>query len=797
MKKKAKTKAVLDIHAIEKKWQNYWQKEKIYRFDLKSKKKVFSIDTPPPYISGRPHMGHAYSYTLFDVIARFKRMQGFNVLLPIGFDDNGHPTERYVEKKYNIRSSDLPREKFIELCRKETQILEKAAKSDLISFGFGFDWSLFYSTIGDLAIKTAQYSFIDLYKKGLIYRGEEPSLWCTYCKTALAQADVEDVERDTFLYYTKFKLEKGKDIVIATTRPEFLPACVGIFVNPSDKKYKKLIGKKAIVPIFEQKVKIMEDKKVDPEFGTGIVMICTFGDKTDIEWWKKHKLPLKLIITKEGKLNELAGKYKTMELKEAKEKIIQELREKNLIEKQETLHQTVGACWRCDSPVEFLITKQWMLKLLENKDRFIDFGKKVQWHPSYLFSRYRDWANNLNWDWTISRQRHYGVPMPVWYCKKCGKEIIAHEKQIPIDSLKDKHPKRRCLCGSTEFEPEKDVFDTWFTSSLTPEIVLQWANKSKLFEKNFPEDLRPQGYDIIRTWAFYTIVKAFYHFKKIPWKNIMVNGMVLDPKGIAMHKSFGNVIDPVEVIKKHCTDAMRFFTLSGKIGEDIPFQEKELIAGKKTIIKLWNAAKFSMQHASNKKPKKLEAFDLWLLSKLNKLIRECTKSFGSYEPSKPKTVIENFFWHTFCDNYLEIIKNRLYQPKTNKEKLSAQYALYTSFLAILKLLAPIMPHITEELYQQHFKKYEKEKVKSIHLSSWPKYNPKLINEKIEKLGDKAIDIITKSRQFKAKAQKSLKAEIALTIEKDKAKELKDFMQDIKAVTNTRKIKEGKFEIKLL
>lgn len=772
--------------------QKFWEKEKIHYFDSKSKKKVFSIDTPPPYISGRPHMGHAYSYTLFDVIGRFKRMLGFNVLLPIGFDDNGHPTERYVEKKHNVKSAEIPREKFIELCRKETEILEKEAKADLISLGYGFDWDLFYSTIGNLAIKTAQYSFIDLYKKKLAYLGEEPSLWCTHCKTALAQADVEDSERNTKLSYVKFKLENGKDITIATTRPEFLPACVGIFVHPDDKRNKELIGKKAIVPIFNQKVKIMADKKVDPEFGTGIVMVCTFGDKTDIEWWKEHKLALRIVITENGKLNELCRKYHGLSLEKAKEEIIKELKENKLLEKQEQLKQTIGTCWRCGNAVEFLIAKQWHLKLLENKNKFIEYGKKVNWYPKFLLRRYEDWVKNLKWDWVISRQRHYGVPMPVWYCKKCGKEIIADEKQIPIDPLKDK-PKK-CSCGSSDFKPEKDVFDTWFTSSLTPEIVLQWANKNKLF-RYFPEDLRPQGYEIIRTWAFYTIVKAFYHFKKIPWKNIMVNGMVTDAKGIAMHKSHGNVIEPFDVLKKHCADAMRFWALSSKLGEDIPFQEKELVAGQKTITKLWNAARFSMQNASPKKAK-LKAFDKWLQIKLNKLIDLYTKSFENYDASKAKSAIENFFWHDFCDNYLEIIKDRIYN-NARKGKESAQYTLYNSFLVILKLFAPIMPHITEELYQIYFKKGEK--TESIHISKWPKVDTKNkeANKKIEKAGDIAIDIISKVRQFKSKNNKSLKTEIILTIDSKNKNIVKPFIEDLKAVTNAKEIKYNKFKVEFI
>ncbi len=776
-----------DAKEAEPRLQKFWEKEKIHYFDVKSKKPVYSIDTPPPYISGRPHMGHVYSYTLFDVIGRYKRMNGFNVLLPIGFDDNGHPTERYVEKKHNIRSSDVSRDKFIELCRKETEILEKTAKADLISVGYGFDWDLFYSTIGDLAIKTAQHSFIDLYNKKLAYRGEEPSLWCTYCNTALAQADVEDAERETKLNYIKFKLESGKDILIATTRPEFLAACIGIFVNPDDKRYKSLIGKNAIVPLFNQKVKIRADKKVDAEFGTGIVMICTFGDKTDIEWWKEYKLDLKIIINQNGRLNELAGKYQGKTLKEAREEIIRELKENKLLEKQESLKQNVGVCWRCNNPVEFLIAKQWRVKLLENKKHFIEFGRKIKWHPEFLLSRYEDWVENLKWDWIISRQRHYGVPIPVWYCKKCGKEIIADEKQIPVNPLKDKPGK--CSCKSTEFVPETDVFDTWFTSSLTPEIVLQWANNNELFKKNFPEDLRPQGYEIIRTWAFYTIVKAYYHFKKIPWKNIMVNGMVVDPKGKAMHKSLGNTIEPFEVLKTHCADAMRFFSCSSKIGGDIPFQEKELVAGQKTIKKLWNAALFSMPNALNKKPKNYGAFDLWLLTKLNRLIKTCTDSLESYEVSKPKQEIESFFWHTFCDNYLEVVKDRIYNNKKGKE--SAQYALYTGFLTILKLFAPIMPHITEELYQMYFKK--EEGTKSIHLTEWPKEGR--IDEKIEKEGDEIIGIITKVRKIKSEAGKSLKAPIILTI--DKKFQKSEFLDDLRAVTSASEIKFGEFDIKLL
>ena len=782
---------MLNIQEIEKRWEAFWEKENIYGFDKKRKAKVFSIDTPPPYISGRPHIGHFYSYTLFDVIARFKRMQGFNVLLPIGFDDNGLPTERYVEEKYNVRSSSMKREEFIKLCLKETAELEKQAKQDFVRFGLGFDWNLFYSTIGEKARKIAQLSFIDLYKKGFIYRDEEPTLWCPQCKTALAQADVEDKERTTKLNYIKFKLKgkEEKEIEIATTRPELLAACVAIAVNPKDERSCWLRGKKVIVPLFNFEVPVICDERVDMDFGTGIVMVCTFGDKTDIEMWKEHKLDLRIILTEEGKLNELAKGYKGLYIEEARKKILEDLKRKKLLSKQEDLKQYVGVCWRCGTPVEFLLTKQWKLKLLDFKEKFLELGRKIKWYPSFYVKRYEDWVKGLKWDWLISRQRHYGVAIPVWYCKKCGKPIIADEKELPVDPVKDK-PKKACTCGSTEFVPEKDVLDTWFTSSLTPYIVSGFSPSA------IPFSLRPQGYEIIRTWTFYTIVKAFFHFKKIPWKEIMINGMVLDEKGRAMHKSLGNVIKPLEMVKKYGSDALRFWACSVKLGEDVPFREKEVRAGQRTILKLFNASKLLSLHLKEKpkikRMKDLEPFDVWLFSKLNSVVEKCTKALENYEISKAKTEIENFFWHTFCENYLEIVKRRLYSASSKKEKESALFTLYNSFLTVIKLFAPIMPHITEEIYQKIFKKYEKEK--SLHLTEWPKPDKKLSNKKIEKLGDEAIEIIVSVRKFKTLNQKSLKVPITLSLEREKIKKLKPFLPDLKAVTNAKEIKEGKFSI---
>ena len=799
MKKKGKEKKNLDFKEIEKKWQDYWEKEKIYSFNPKSKKKIFSIDVPPPYASsGHLHVGHALHYTQFEIIARFRRMLGEEVYFAPCFDDNGLPTEKYVEEKLSISKKDISRAEFRKLCYEESKKVEKIYADRVFRrLGHSYDWSLFYTTISKEAQKVAQTSFLNLVESGDCYRTEEPTIWCPYHQTALAQAEVEDLKRKTKLNYIYFDLENSKNkILIATTRPELLASCVGIFVNPKDTKHKKLVGKEAIVPLFGYKVKIMEDEKVDPEFGTGVVMVCTFGDSSDIELWKKHKLELRISINKEGKLIN-ARKYSGLTIKEAREKILDDLEKGGRLERQEEIEQTVGACWRCSTPIEFIVTKQWTIKTLQYKDKLIDYGRKIQWYPLFYRKRYEDWVRNLGWDWTISRQRYYGVPIPVWYCKKCGKPMFPEKSDLPIDPTASK-PKKRCSCGSTEFEPEYDVFDTWMTSSMTPEIAARWLDKPKQFKKMFPLSLRPQSHDIIRTWAFYTILKAFLHFKSIPWKTIAIGTYVLDSKGRGMHKSKGNVIWAEDILNKYSVDVFRYWTGIATFGEDLKYQEKDLIAGQKFLTKLWNAFNFSLIHLKNYKPKKpkktkLEAFDFWLLLKLQTLIRETTKNFKEYKTGNATKKIEQFFWHIFCDNYLEIVKNRLYQGK-KEEKESAQSVLYISFLALIKMLAPIIPHITEELYQNYFKKYEK--TKSIHISEWPKQE-KLVNKKLEKLGDKAIDIIAKVRQFKAKNKKSLKTEIILTLEKSTIKELKPFLKDIRAVTNAKEIKEGKFKIKIL
>ncbi len=763
---------------IEKKWRTFWEKNKIFKFDPKSKKPIYSIDTPPPYASsGHLHIGHALHYTQFELIARYRRMRGFNVYFPPCFDNNGLPTEKFVEEKFKISKSNTTKAEFRKLCLKESRKVEKEYADRVFKeLGHSYDWDLLYTTIDPEAQKVSQTSFVDLYKKKLVYRSEEPTLWCPHHQTALAQAEIEDVERSTTLSYIIFDAEDGKKLEIATTRPEFLPACVGVFVNPTDKRYKNLMGKKAIVPLFNLKVPILADKDVDMEFGTGIMMVCTFGDNADIEKWRRLKLPLIMIVTEDGKLNEKGGKYVGMKLDDAKKAIIEDLKKEGKIKKQEPLQQTVGTCWRCNKPVEFIVTKQWFIKTLDFKDELIKQGRKINWYPSFYRVRFEDWTKNLGWDWCISRQRFYGVPMPIWYCKKCNKVIVADKKDLPVDPTETK-PKRKCKCGSNEFIPEEDVFDTWMTSSMTPEIAVRWLEDPKKFKNMFPMSLRPQAHDIIRTWAFYTILKAYHHFKEIPWKDIALGTYVLDSKGKGMHKSKGNVIWTHELLEKYNVDVVRYWVGTAKWGEDLPFQEKDFVAGQRFLTKLWNSARFCFMHLKDYDNKKttLEIIDKWILTKLNGVIKIATEKWDKYDSSESKKNVELFFWNDFCNNYLEIVKDRLYNKKRSlKQKKSAQYTLYTVLLAILKLMAPITPFITEELYQVYFKKHEK--TKSIHITQWPKIDVK--DKKALDAGELAIYALQKSRQAKSDKNLSLKSPLKNLLIKGKIS--KEDFESIKA-----------------
>jgi valyl-tRNA synthetase len=777
-----------DFKQVEDKIINLWDKEKVFKFNPNKKGKVYSIDTPPPTVSGKMHIGHAFSYSQQDFIARYHRMKGDNVFYPFGTDDNGLPTERLVEKTKNVHAKNMSREDFIKLC---IEFLKQELPNFIQGWkriGISSDFDIYYSTINEHSRRISQWSFLDLYKKDRIYRKDAPAMWCPECQTGVSQVEVKDKEIESTFNTIIFKVGKD-DLKIATTRPELLPACVAIFYHPDDKRFKSLKGKKAKVPLFDFEVPILEDKRADIKKGTGIVMCCTFGDQTDMEWQKAHNLEIKEAITANGKMSELSGKYKGLSIKEAREKIIQDLKDSGLLIEQKKITHFVNVHERCGKEIEFIKSKQWFVKYLDLRQDMLKWGAKLKWHPEFMKTRYDNWVKGLQWDWLISNQRYFGVPFPVWYCKKCREVILADEKQLPVNPLSDK-PLKKCRCGSNEFIPEKDILNTWFTSSMTPQIAIKLMPEN--IQKNlFPMSVRPQAHEIITFWLFNTVFKSNAHFGKNPWENVMISGFVT-LEGEKMSKSKGNVIEPSEVIEKYGADALRFWAAGSRLGEDLNYQEKDLVAGKRFITKLWNASNFVFMNLSGfngKKPKKLEKIDGLFLIKLNSLIKNCTESFENYEYSKAKLESEKFFWNMLCDNYLEIVKKRIYENKKGKE--SAQYTLYYSLLQILKLIAPIMPFIAEEIYQIYFKKSEGGK--SIHLTEWPKFEKEDKSDEF----DLFIDILSKIRQEKSNNKKSMKAEIILTIEKENIKKLKDVLEDLKDVANAGEIKEGSFKVEFM
>ncbi|MEM4755700.1 MAG: valine--tRNA ligase [Candidatus Woesearchaeota archaeon] len=762
------TKTGYNPHEAEKKWQQFWEEEEIYAFDPSSSKPKYTIDTPPPTVSGKMHIGHAFSYAQGDFIARFQRMIGKAVFYPFGTDDNGLPTERLVEKEKKVQGHQMPKKAFRELCLETVNALKPEFIRPWKELGISANFKESYSTIDAHCQATSQRSFLELYEAGFIKKKQIPTAWCTTCRTAIAQAEFENKELESTFNDIIFIVE-GKPVIISTTRPELLPACVAVFVNPNDKRYTHLHGKTIQVPLFGHQVPILTDNAVSMDKGSGVVMCCTFGDKTDIEWWQRFSLPLRVVITPDGKMNHHAKQFEGLSIKEARAAMLAALEQEGALVHQQQIVHAVNVHERCQTEIELLNTPQWFIELLEHKEILLSLADKINWYPEHMKVRYEHWVKNLSWDWCISRQRYYGVPIPVWYCKSCNTIIPAQKSQLPVDPLVDQPPVSQCPeCGDSALIPEEDVLDTWATSSLTPQIATNWIQdptRKETFSSMFPMSLRMQAHDIIRTWAFYTIVKAYYHHKDIPWKNIMISGHALDPKGQKMSKSKGNTVDPIAMMKKYNADALRYWAAGSKLGDDLPFLEKELVTGNKTITKLYNAAKFSFLHLQDYTPttlstKELEPIDQWLFVHCSDLIKQATFSFKQYEYSKAKQETDYFFWHLFCDQYLEISKGRLYNPDIFgiEKRRSAQYTLYHVLLSVIKLFAPIMPHITEEIYQMYYRQHEKEK--SIHSTLWPTLHVK--DQQVKDAGDLFVEILTLIRRYKSAKKLSQAAAIGNT-----------------------------------
>lgn len=717
---------------VEEKWLNLW-KDEMYYFDWNSKKPHYIIDTPPPYPTGSFHIGNTLNWCYIDFIARYKRMKGYEVMFPQGWDCHGLPTEVKVEEKYGISKNDVPRGKFRELCVAFTEENIEKMRKTMKRMGFSVDWSKEYITMYPEYYSKTQLSFVRMHNKGLIYKSYHPVIYCPRCQTTIALAEIEYKSGKTTLNYINF----DDGVIIATTRPELIPACVAIAVNPSDERYKHLVGKKVRVPTTEYEVEIIEDEEVDPEFGTGIVMICTFGDRQDVKWWKKHNLELRIILDNNGLLNEKAGKYRGLTIKEARERILKDLKNEGRLLKQEEIDHNVGVCWRCKTPVEIIAEEQWFVKV--ERDKILNAARKIKWIPNHMLSRLESWVEGMEWDWVISRQRIFATPIPVWYCKKCGKIKIAKEEWLPVDPTKDK-PLEPCECGSTEFVGEDDVLDTWMDSSITSLIISGWPNL-----KEYPTSLRPQGHDIIRTWAFYTILRSIALVNQIPWYEIVINGMVLGEDGRKMSKSLGNIIQPDEVIEKYGADALRQWAASGVVGSDVIFTWKEVISASRFQQKFWSILRFTMLHIKDYKPNNedlnyLRDADKWILSKLNRLIKEVDEHMENYRFGDALKAIRSFAWYEYADNYLEIVKNRLYAGNED-EKRAARYVLYKTMDVLCRLIAPFTPFLAEECWSKF-------KDGSVHLQSYPKPDEGLIDEEAEKKGEVIKEIVVAIRRFK-------------------------------------------------
>jgi valyl-tRNA synthetase len=775
-----------------------WHNEKVFTFDrqvfINKKRPIFSIDTPPPTVSGSLHIGHIFSYTQADIIARFSRMSGYEVFYPFGFDDNGLATERFVEKKRKISAFALGRSAFIQACLEETEIAEKQFKDLWESIGLSVDWNLWYSTIAANIRKISQESFIRLYKDGHIYRKQEPALYCTTCRTSVAQAELEDKEISSHFYDIIFTSSSGEPLNISTTRPELLASCVALFYNPTDTHYQSLKNKKAVVPVFNYEVPIRTDELVDPTKGTGLVMCCTFGDKNDIIWYKKHKLEYRPSIDLNGKWAVHTGFLAGLNAQQAREAIIQKLTEAGALVNQRPITHTVNVHERCKKEIEYLILSQWFINILDHKKEFLACADQIAWYPQYMKTRYINWVENLGWDWCISRQRFFGIAFPVWHCDSCNNIVLADITQLPVDPQETVYQKNCPICGKNTWRPDTDVMDTWNTSALTPYIgySLLADSKKSVLENTpeiFPLSMRPQAHDIIRTWAFYTIVKAWFHNKTIPWSTIVISGHVLSSAAEKISKSQDNApTDPIKLVAQWSADAVRFWTASATLGIDTPFSENQIKIGQRTITKLWNAFKFLHINTQTITPQKVtqvhSSINQWIL-------HEATAAFNAYKQSLENKEfgtalhhIEQFFWQLFCDNYLELIKPQLFKPEEYQatEVEETRQTLYQVGLQILQMYAPYIPFVTEKIYQIIYCAYIK--TPSLHRTLFSEIQYAHNYQESAHSINTLLKIITGIRKLKSTNQLSLGATLdELIIYTDKA-ELK------KSIENNLKLLKG-------
>ncbi|OPX69218.1 MAG: Isoleucine--tRNA ligase [Methanoregulaceae archaeon PtaB.Bin056] len=721
-----------EFSEVERRWQDAWRDEDNY-FDPASTKPKYIIDTPPPYPTGTFHIGNAFNWCYIDFIARYRRMRQFNVMFPQGWDCHGLPTEVKVEEIHGITKNDVPREEFRKMCRELTLSNIEKMRRTLRRMAFSVDWSHEYITMLPAYYGKTQLSFLRMLAGGYIYQSEHPVNFCTRCETAIAFAEVAYEPRETTLNYFDFD-----GLEIATTRPELLAACVAVAVHPEDERYQGMAGRNLTVPLFGHEVPLITDPAVDPEFGSGAVMICTFGDKQDVHWWKQHNLDLRKAIDRQGRMTGIAGRYAGMKSTECRQAILDDMKRAQILTRQEVLEQRVGTCWRCKTPIEIMSERQWFVRI--DQDAIMKAAREVTWNPDHMFLRMENWVSQMEWDWCISRQRIFATPIPVWFCNRCNEMVVPPEEDLPVDptTSRPSHPCPRC--GSTEFTGEEDVLDTWMDSSISVLNVTGWNGTSN--PPLFPAELRPQGHDIIRTWAFYSILRSVALTGSKPWNQILINGMVLGEDGFKMSKSRGNIISPEDIIEKYGADALRQWAAAGAAtGSDIMFNWNDVVAASRFQTKFWNIARFVLLQLE-RRPYSLDApveapSDRWLMARLSGTVREVTDAMEACQFDRALKALREFSWDVLADNYIELAKGRLYSDEKDRE--GACRVLHTALDTLCRLMAPFTPYFAEECYS-HLG------MGSVHACTWPDPGP----EDPEGLanGNLLVRIVAELRRYK-------------------------------------------------
>ena len=775
---------------FEKPIYELWKKKEIYKFDKNEKKPVYSIDTPPPYVNAPVHIGQATTYILMDMFARFKRMTGYNVLFPLGLDRNGLPIEMAAEKEFKVKHDDMPREEFIKLCKK---ILEKSSLASVDTFfksGISFNsWDMgedlgeIYLTDSDSYRQLTQETFIDLWNKDLIYEDERINNYCPGCKTTLADAEVDYKNLQTFFNDIIFKVkETGEEITIGTTRPELVCTCGMVIFNPEDERWQHLDGKTAITPIFEKEIPIKAHPLAEIDKGTGLVMMCSAGDTSDIRFFREMKLEPIIAINKDGKMNEHAGFLKGLKVEEARKKMIEDLKQKELLVKQKQVMHRTPICERSKDPIEFISMSELYCKQVEFKTEMEKISKSVNFFAPQSRQILLNWLDAVSIDWPISRRRYYATEVPLWYCKQCGETIVPPKGKY-YKPWKEESPIKECpKCKSKEFKGDERVFDTWFDSSNSPLYILKYSRDDEFFNKNKPCSLRPQGKEIVRSWLYYTLLKSYLLNKESIFKDVWVNYHILDDKGHKMSKSVGNVINPKEVIDNYGAEPFRLWSaIAGNLEKtDFRCSFERIEGAGKTLTKLWNIARF-ISMFPNPKTKELCDLDKWIIQELNELIKLTKEGYEKYDFHNPSIMIKHFIWETFASHYLELAKKRAYNENndfTKEEQNAAQSTLHYCLEILLKLFSPVLPFIT-------YKIYEELKGKDIHSTKFPNI------EKEYKISFSKEDLIElNSKVWKAKKDKnlSLKNEVKkLEIQET----FKTIEKDIKASHNITEITFGK------